>query len=286
MAEAMLLQVWSLWDWRITSEKEYRGTSSMKALEARQKEVAFFYTVMSCVVASAFAFTVGRIFDIEICWQLFIFAWSAASLCSTRYWLRLGLAAESVYAGDKEQKRAPKMLSREIERQDKRFELQRQRTDRQRARRNATKASMTSGISEIGVTAGSTPASDDREASRDERASCFANSKDSLDGTDAGLASAGRDSNDSIGDAYLCVCCNENEALFVMNHCGHVVFCRTCRRKAVHTVLCQGSGSHAVPCRSELGSRELTRTEVTCPLCRAPGLLIAKTSYEGVIFES
>merc|ERR1711939_560744 len=95
------------------------------------------------------------------------------------------------------------------------------------------------------------------------------------------------DDAEDLVETGLCVCCSDNEALFVMNRCGHVVFCCTCRRKAVYAALYGSAGASAssISHRRDLGSRELTRTELICPLCRTAGMLTAKSSYDGVMYE-
>mmetsp|Transcript_103390 Transcript_103390/g.170163 ORF Transcript_103390/g.170163 Transcript_103390/m.170163 type:complete len:409 (-) Transcript_103390:122-1348(-) len=82
-------------------------------------------------------------------------------------------------------------------------------------------------------------------------------------------------------DDGLCVCCLSNEALFVVNRCGHCVFCRACRRKIVHEM--RHSTGQANIKRHDLQNRELMRTKVLCPLCRQEGFIVEKSSYHGTV---
>merc|ERR1712232_1431673 len=69
----------------------------------------------------------------------------------------------------------------------------------------------------------------------------------------------------------FCVACLAKEALFVMDECGHLVYCRACRRHAVARALAdRGEGGN----RRELCSKKLQRTAVLCPICRSSSTFI------------
>lgn len=87
---------------------------------------------------------------------------------------------------------------------------------------------------------------------------------------------------DSDEDGGLCVCCSENEAMFVLDQCGHLVFCRACRRKLIYRTRCLAGLFK--PDRHELTTRELSRTRMPCPLCRREGIAVEKQGFDGTVF--
>mmetsp|Transcript_51346 Transcript_51346/g.166471 ORF Transcript_51346/g.166471 Transcript_51346/m.166471 type:complete len:404 (+) Transcript_51346:98-1309(+) len=87
---------------------------------------------------------------------------------------------------------------------------------------------------------------------------------------------------DSDEDGGLCVCCSENEAMFVLDQCGHLVFCRACRRKLIYRMRCLAGLFK--PDRHELTTRELSRTRMPCPLCRREGIAVEKQGFDGTVF--
>lgn len=64
-----------------------------------------------------------------------------------------------------------------------------------------------------------------------------------------------------------CVVCLTNKACFLCSN-GHVVVCRTCRRKLVFQKL-QDTGDGSVKSPQDLNARALDRTSVPCPICRS-----------------
>merc|ERR1712039_276626 len=85
--------------------------------------------------------------------------------------------------------------------------------------------------------------------------------------------------------AGICVSCIGKPALHVLQECGHLVYCSTCRRKAVAKQLKDFGGQQDKMMKpGQLRSRHLERTRVRCPICREEGILVAKEKYTGVVF--
>ena len=61
----------------------------------------------------------------------------------------------------------------------------------------------------------------------------------------------------------ICVVCIDNEATLMGHQCGHLAWCRTCRRKAVHAKL-TNTGT-----KKRMSNKQLDRTRISCPICRA-----------------
>lgn len=80
-----------------------------------------------------------------------------------------------------------------------------------------------------------------------------------------------------------CVCCLEAMATFVADGCGHLVSCADCRRRLVYKEL-RSRGASGLPPMRNLKGRWLQETEVECPVCRAQGVLLARRSFEGMIY--
>ena len=83
---------------------------------------------------------------------------------------------------------------------------------------------------------------------------------------------------ENTGERAVCVICLDGTATLVGKFCGHMVWCRKCRRQAVHDQLGrQGS-------KRELSSRVLTRTKLPCPMCRMETCVVAVDKAEGQVF--
>mmetsp|Transcript_32656 Transcript_32656/g.73294 ORF Transcript_32656/g.73294 Transcript_32656/m.73294 type:complete len:227 (-) Transcript_32656:277-957(-) len=83
----------------------------------------------------------------------------------------------------------------------------------------------------------------------------------------------------------LCLACQSREADNVSSACGHLTFCKACRRRAVHQALeAREPSGKAVKKRKDLSTKELERTVVPCPVCRAEGVLVPLAKYSGKVF--
>lgn len=82
----------------------------------------------------------------------------------------------------------------------------------------------------------------------------------------------------------LCIACKERPAEVVGAACGHLVFCKACRRTVIHKALKDRNDGREVKKRKDLGTRELERTVVPCPLCRADGVLSQLVKFRGQVF--
>merc|ERR1712232_256741 len=78
-----------------------------------------------------------------------------------------------------------------------------------------------------------------------------------------------------------CVVCLINPPTFVCEN-GHLVLCRTCRRKIVFQRL-QKLGE-APKSEQELQAKSLNRTVVACPVCRTESCLTPATKYNDQIY--
>merc|ERR1711974_300340 len=65
-----------------------------------------------------------------------------------------------------------------------------------------------------------------------------------------------------------CICCFEERATLVFQGCGHLAYCKACRRKVIK----QRLGPDFQKARHY--SRQM-RTPLLCPLCRVPSSLVA-----------
>lgn len=77
-------------------------------------------------------------------------------------------------------------------------------------------------------------------------------------------------------DAGQCVCCLEQDAIFAVRGCMHVVACAPCRRRLVYRQLrlAQGTRLSPVPPMRSLSTSHLERTIISCPLCRHEGNML------------
>lgn len=82
----------------------------------------------------------------------------------------------------------------------------------------------------------------------------------------------------------LCLACQAKDADIVSSACGHLTFCKACRRRAVHQALEAKECAKSVKKRKDLSSRELERTVVPCPICRAEGVLVPLAKFAGKVF--
>lgn len=86
-----------------------------------------------------------------------------------------------------------------------------------------------------------------------------------------------------LGD---CVVCLESKALFVSKNCGHLVSCRSCRRRLVHEkMITLGVSSGTNKDRREINAQQLRGISVSCPVCRQEGLLVDHAKFSGVVFN-
>ena len=68
----------------------------------------------------------------------------------------------------------------------------------------------------------------------------------------------------------VCVVCLEREATLLGRACGHMAWCRTCRRTAVHAAL----GKYGS--KRNLSAKELDRTRLSCPICRVETCIVRR----------
>jgi len=91
---------------------------------------------------------------------------------------------------------------------------------------------------------------------------------------------------DKKGDEGLCVGCLERPAVQVLRACGHLVYCRSCQRKAVASQL-GGTGQQKALTRrraGQLGNNQLERTRVRCPVCREETVFVRRDKFSGVVY--
>lgn len=79
-------------------------------------------------------------------------------------------------------------------------------------------------------------------------------------------------------DVAECICCFEQAAVVVFTKCGHLTYCKTCRRKAVKLRL----GSEWTNIRSY--SRAL-RSTLRCPICRQDGSTTELAKFTGAVYK-
>mmetsp|Transcript_136847 Transcript_136847/g.381461 ORF Transcript_136847/g.381461 Transcript_136847/m.381461 type:complete len:223 (+) Transcript_136847:60-728(+) len=80
----------------------------------------------------------------------------------------------------------------------------------------------------------------------------------------------------------LCVACQDRESSFVLETCGHLVYCTECGHDAVHRQLQRRSP--AANCHAHANS--LQNTKVDCPLCRSNGKLVRWQQFQGRIYSA
>merc|ERR1712157_619304 len=78
-------------------------------------------------------------------------------------------------------------------------------------------------------------------------------------------------------DVPECICCFEQPAVVVFTKCGHLTYCKTCRRKALKRSL----GSAWANIRSY--SKAL-RSTLTCPMCRQEGSITELAKFSGNVY--
>lgn len=84
-----------------------------------------------------------------------------------------------------------------------------------------------------------------------------------------------------------CAICLEREATVVASPCGHLVCCVACRRRIVHEArVISGASADTAGARRNLSTKQLERTKVPCPICRAESTLGLHQRYDGQIFIS
>ena len=76
----------------------------------------------------------------------------------------------------------------------------------------------------------------------------------------------------------VCVICLDGTATLVGKFCGHQVWCRKCRRRAVHDQL------HNQGTKRTLSSKALTRTRLPCPMCRLETCVVEAHKAKGQVF--
>ena len=82
------------------------------------------------------------------------------------------------------------------------------------------------------------------------------------------MLGATTESTPAVEARSVCVCCLDQDAVLVGKQCGHVAWCRSCRRKAVW----QHLGKNVS--RRDLSSKQLERTKIACPICRKMTTLV------------
>lgn len=82
-----------------------------------------------------------------------------------------------------------------------------------------------------------------------------------------------------------CTICLERDANVVAVVCGHLICCVSCRRRLVHEArVLAGSSDDTPVARRSLSTKELIRTKVCCPICRAESVLGEIGKYDGQVF--
>lgn len=79
-----------------------------------------------------------------------------------------------------------------------------------------------------------------------------------------------------------CVICMTNEASFVCTK-GHLILCRQCRRKLVFQTLTDTDPQWQSKSKRDLQARQLDRTQVACPICRAVSPLTPEGKFQGPV---
>lgn len=74
-----------------------------------------------------------------------------------------------------------------------------------------------------------------------------------------------------------CICCFERPAIIVFTTCGHLVYCKQCRRKALKCAV----GSEASRIRSY---SRLLRRRMPCPLCRQESSTCGRDQYDSHVY--
>ncbi|CAE8630148.1 unnamed protein product [Polarella glacialis] len=85
-------------------------------------------------------------------------------------------------------------------------------------------------------------------------------------------------------DDNTCVSCVDAEAEFVMSTCGHLSYCLTCRKGAVHSDR-RRRGVHGTGSSGKLKAKQYDKYMLTCPMCRAESPCVHKDKYKGQVFK-
>jgi len=81
-----------------------------------------------------------------------------------------------------------------------------------------------------------------------------------------------------------CVICLEEEALFVMKGCGHLVACMSCRLKLVHEQRKKDGHPDRSKGRRKLTAKHLESCQTDCAICRTNGFFEHKDSFQGKVY--
>lgn len=124
----------------------------------------------------------------------------------------------------------------------------------------------------------------------DETVASTSSPSSSSDGMEQFEATPSQELEPDLGELVgLCVSCISKEASYVVQECGHLVYCSTCRRKAVARHLNDSErcykGSRGIIKRGELNNKELQRTKLRCPICREESVLVARELFGGRVFQ-
>merc|ERR1712194_114168 len=86
-------------------------------------------------------------------------------------------------------------------------------------------------------------------------------------------------SESEVASASECICCFEEQATIVFSKCGHLAYCKSCRRKALK----RDFGPEWESIKSF--ARRL-RKPLKCPFCRQESKTVELSAFKGVVFAS